>query len=235
MTMSSATPVAEADDRQILMPQFDDLGQQAYSSNLGMWLFLVTEVMFFSGVIAAYTIYRARWPHEFAAASRLLNWPLGFVNTVVLLGSSLAMALAVRAAQLHQRRQTVRWMVLTMILGAAFLAIKASEYYVDYREDLIPGPSFRVPHEGHGAESTADLDPGHFQMFFVLYFFMTGLHAFHMIVGITIVGIIAYLVHTRWFSGHGETQVETIGLYWHFVDVVWVFLYPLLYLIEVRS
>ncbi|WP_250846779.1 cytochrome c oxidase subunit 3 [Aquisphaera insulae] len=233
--MSSATPAIEADEKQILMPQFDDLGQQAYASSLGMWLFLASEVMFFSGLLAAYTIYRARWPHEFAAASRLLNWPLGFINTAVLLVSSLAMALAVRAAQLGRRRETVRWMVLTMILGTAFLGIKASEYYVDYREHLIPGLNFEMPHEIHGAEVPADLDPGHFQMFFVLYFFITGLHAFHMIVGITIVGIIAYLVHTRWFSGHGESQVEVIGLYWHFVDVVWVFLYPLLYLIDIHS
>ncbi|WP_148599181.1 cytochrome c oxidase subunit 3 [Aquisphaera giovannonii] len=223
------------------MPQFDDVHQQAYSSTLGMWLFLVTEVMFFGGLIAAYTVYRARWPEEFAAASRHLLWPVGFVNTIVLLGSSLAMALAVRAAHLGRDRETVRWLVATMVLGTAFLGIKATEYYIDYRENLIPGASFRVPAEGHGeagaghgGETAASLDPGHFQMFFVLYFFMTGLHAFHMIVGITLVGIFAYLVRTKWFSGHGGTQVEVIGLYWHFVDVVWVFLYPLLYLIDIR-
>jgi cytochrome c oxidase subunit III len=190
-------------------------------------------VMFFGGLIGAYAVYRAIYPHEIALASRKLNVLLGGVNTAVLLTSSLTMALAVRAAQLRKTRHVVWLLLATMVLGAAFLGIKFTEWRTDYIEHLVPGArfdsmeNFRVP--------ASDPTAKRFQMFFVLYFIMTGMHAFHMAVGLVAVGLIAYLCHRRWFSGGGQVQVEVVGLYWHFVDIVWIFLYPLLYLIEVRS
>ena len=229
--------VGTSSDRErepILLPQFDDLDQQQDASNLGMWLFLATEVLFFGGLIAAYVIYRATSPREFALASQHLKHWLGCGNTVVLLGSSLTMALAVRSAQLHRPRHLHWFLVLTMALGTCFLAIKSVEYYLEYRDNLVPGWNFRLPDQLASGATLISFDPRRFQMFFVLYFFMTGLHALHLIIGISLVGVTAYLSGRRWFSGYGETQIEVVGLYWHFVDVVWVFLYPLLYLIDVH-
>jgi cytochrome c oxidase subunit 3 len=193
--------------------------------------------MFFGGLITAYVVYRAISPWEFALASQHLKLWLGCLNTVVLLGSSLAMALAVRSAQLHRKRELLWFLVITMALGTCFLGIKAVEYYQEYRESLVPGLNFQMPeHEpGTAGSEPVRLDTGRFEMFFVLYFFMTGLHALHLIIGISLIGVMAFLVRRDWFSGTGETQIEVTGLYWHFVDVVWVFLYPLLYLIDVRS
>jgi len=160
---------------------------------------------------------------------------MGCVNTVVLLGSSLAMAMAVRSAQLGHRRELIWFLLITMGLALCFLGIKAVEYYLEYREFLIPGLNFRLPEHGVPTTDPSDLGAKRFKMFFILYFFMTGLHALHLIIGIVLVGVMAYLVRRRWFSGGGETQIEVTGLYWHFVDVVWVFLYPLLYLIDLHA
>jgi cytochrome c oxidase subunit III len=223
-------------DEPILEVQFDDLEQQHESSMIGMWLFLATEVMFFGGLIAAYTVYRTSYPRQFELASHHMFVWWGFLNTVVLLTSSLTMALAVRASQLRSYRELVGYLIATMVLGTCFLGIKAYEYTSDYHEHLVPGPifGFEIPHENVQTMQAENLDPRPFQMFFVLYFFMTGLHAIHMIVGIGLMAIMAYLSYHRWFSGGGETQIEVAGLYWHFVDIVWVFLYPLLYLISVH-
>jgi len=239
---TSTTPDAGT---QILSSHFDDLEQQHLSSNLGMWFFLVNEVMFFSGLIAAYFVYRTLSPEAFKAACHHMNWKVGFVNTLVLLCSSLTMAFAVRCTQTRDRRGIVRNLLLTALLGTVFLGVKASEYKAEIDHHLFPGAHFKVPLEDAehlrevsvGADGKFDPDVyaqnlGHFQMMFVLYFFMTGVHAFHMIIGIAVVLVFAVLSQIRWFSGHGETQIESLGLYWHFVDVVWVFLYPLLYLIE---
>jgi cytochrome c oxidase subunit 3 len=219
----------------ILLVQFDDLEQQAHASNLGMWTFLATEVMFFGGLIATYVVYRTLSPTEFASGSRHLSPLLGGVNTVVLLSSSLAMAMAVRSVQLNRRRPMVRYLLLTVLLGACFLGIKAVEYLHEYRASLVPGLNFRFPEQLVTGLGGSQFDPRRFEMFFVLYFFMTGLHALHLIIGIGLLGVMAVLAHRSWFSGSGETQIEAAGLYWHFVDVVWVFLYPLLYLIDVQS
>ncbi len=235
MGTTTTAQLEESRAEPILLVQFDDLEQQQHASNLGMWIFLATEVMFFGGLIAGYVVYRATSPHEFALASQHLKLWLGGVNTVVLLGSSLAMALAVRSAQLHRRHHLLLFLLITMALGTCFLGIKAVEYYLEYREDLVPALNFRVPERAFSDSGALGLDPRRFEMFFVLYFFMTGLHALHLIIGVTLIGVLALLVHRRWFSGTGETQIEVAGLYWHFVDVVWVFLYPLLYLIDVRS
>jgi cytochrome c oxidase subunit 3 len=257
-TVMTAPPAHEQDE-PILQHHFDDLDQQHDSSALGMWAFLATEVMFFGGLFLGYTIYRVQYPAEFAAASRKLSVLLGGINTAVLLTSSLTMALAVRAAQLRDRVGAVRYLLLTMLLGCGFLGIKAIEYTADYHERLIPGLNFvwdegteptsasanpeapveLNPGETQSEKAIAELthvSPGHkAEMFFVLYFFMTGLHAIHLIVGIVLVGVIAFLTWTRWFSGGGAVQIEVTGLYWHFIDIVWVFLYPLLYLIDVHK
>ncbi len=254
-----------ADTGTILSHHFDDLEQQHESSSLGMWAFLATEVMFFGGLFAAYAVYRSIEPRAFIAASRHLDVALGGINTVVLLASSLCMALAVRASQLQRRVPLVGFLVATMVLGAAFLGIKAVEYSQDYRSHLIPGYNFdwakaqaergaeaspitpegggsqqaddnpRPYQPGLGIETTAAPPRNRAEMFFVLYFFMTGLHAVHIIIGITLLGVIATLSWRGWLSGGGATQVEMTGLYWHFVDIVWVFLYPLLYLIDVHK
>jgi cytochrome c oxidase subunit 3 len=224
----------DASDPPILSHQFDDVEQQSEASILGMWLFLATEVMFFGGLITSYAVYRSTSPQEVALASRHLNVPLGCLNTVVLLGSSLTMALAVRASQLRVHRSLLVWLLLTMALGAAFLGIKAIEYTEEYHEKLIPGWNFQVPDQDRSVVRDEGLDPRRMELFFVLYFFMTGLHAIHLLIGIALVGVMAYLSWRRWFSGGGATQIEVTGLYWHFIDIVWVFLYPLLYLIDVH-
>ncbi len=250
MQAHAVTPHSHADgqappsgDEAILEVQFDDLEQQHQTSMLGMWLFLATEVMFFGGLITAYVVYRSTSIREFELASRHMAVWIGFINTVVLLTSSLTMALAVRAAQLRDHRWLLIYLGLTMAFGAAFLGFKAVEYTEEFHEHLVPGWYFRVhEHDVHAFEEAArdpdprnHLNPGRYEMFFVLYFFMTGLHAIHLIIGIVLVGIMAYLSYHRWFSGGGATQIEVTGLYWHFIDIVWVFLYPMLYLINVHQ
>jgi cytochrome c oxidase subunit 3 len=204
---------------------FDDAAQQHDSALLGMWAFLATEVLFFGGLFAAYTIYRHLHFDGFAAASKKLNVPLGAINTAVLLTSSLTMALAVRGAQLR-KKSTVVWMLaVTAILGAAFIAIKGVEWTHDYHEGLIPGRHFEW--EGDYRNDA--------QMFFLIYFMMTGLHGIHMIIGIGLVSLYVFWSARSKQVGRLETQVEVLGLYWHFVDLMWVFLYPLLYLIKVHA
>lgn len=203
--------------------QFDDSAQQHEAATLGMWLFLGTELMFFGGVFTAYAIFRWKYPEAFGAGSRLLNTTLGAINTAVLLTSSLTMALAVREAQLARMRNVVRLLLLTMLLGAAFLGIKAVEWTHDWHEGLIPGLNFTYPNHHDVA------NPGQLELFFWVYFFLTGLHGLHMIIGLVAVGIIA---SSAWRRRATASMVEIMGLYWHFIDIIWVFLYPLLYLIE---
>jgi cytochrome c oxidase subunit III len=226
---------AQVDDEPILSHQFDDVDQQTEASTLGMWVFLATEVMFFGGLLTAYAVYRATAPREVALASKELNVMLGCINTVVLLGSSLTMAMAVRAAGLRAQRELVIWLVLTMVLGTAFLGTKAVEWTADYHEHLIPGLNFQVPEKDRAIVEQQGLIPGKMELFFVLYFFMTGLHALHLVIGIVLIGVMAYLSWRHWFSGGGFTQIEVTGLYWHFIDIIWVFLYPMLYLIDVHK
>lgn len=227
--------LAVADTRPIdlqdvrLAHHFDDADQQRQSAVLGMWAFLATEIMFFGGLVTAYTVYRVLNPEEFAAGSQQLNPLLGAFNTFVLLGSSLAVALAVRGSQKRDRRTVLIMLGVTMVLGLAFLGIKAYEWSLEFSHHLAPGPNFHF--EEHGAEH---LNANRVQMFFVFYFFLTGVHAVHMIIGLMIIAIIAVQVGRRVLPATGERPIEITGLYWHFVDIVWVFLYPLLYLIEVK-
>lgn len=207
---------------ETLAHQFDDVDQQREASTLGMWIFLATEVLFFGGVLLAYAVYRSMYFSTFGEASRQLDVVLGTLNTAVLLCSSLTMAMAVHEAESGGRKRLVRFLGLTMLLGAVFLTIKFYEYYEKYREGLIPGPHF----------SWHSNDPGHASLFFIAYFILTGIHALHMIIGIGMVGIIARLASKGRFTQAYYTPVELGGLYWHFVDIVWVFLFPLLYLVH---
>jgi cytochrome c oxidase subunit 3 len=204
-----------------LAHHFDSLEQQKQAATLGMWLFLVQEVMFFGGLFLTYFLYRWRDPDAFAAGSHDLSIGLGGFNTVVLIASSLTMALAVRSAQTSRRRPLVGWLVATGVLGLTFLVVKYFEYSAKWEHHLIPGPSFHFPGSIGGRA----------EMFYSLYFAMTGMHALHMVVGI---GILAWIlrgaVRGR-FDAEYYNPVENFGLYWHFVDIVWIFLFPLLYLI----
>ena len=204
-----------------LAHHFDDLEQQHEASRLGMWAFLVTEVMFFGGLFLAYAVYRHWYPAGFAAASAHLDVALGAINTGVLIGSSLTMALAIHAAQAGGRRAQVLFLLLTIALGSAFLVIKGFEYADKWHHHLMPGEGFRF----EGPEAP------HARIFFSLYFAMTGLHAFHMVVGIALLAWTARRAARGAYTPGHHAWLENMGLYWHFVDVVWIYLFPLLYLI----
>jgi cytochrome c oxidase subunit III len=204
-----------------LAHQFDDLGQQKEVSMLGMWVFLATEILFFGGLFATYLVYRHWYPEAFTAGSReLLVWA-GTTNTAVLITSSLTMALAVLAAQMGQRRALMIFLVLTMALGCVFLGIKAFEYYTEFAEHHVPGPNFQF--------EAAQLH--HAQIFFSLYFVMTGLHAVHMIIGLAVMAVMLWWSYRGVITEEYSSPIEVSGLYWHFVDIVWIFLFPLLYLV----
>jgi cytochrome c oxidase subunit 3 len=190
-----------------------------------MWTFLITEIMFFGGLFLLYTVYRVQYSEGFTLASRELDVHLGMINTLVLIGSSLTMALAVHSAAVGRPRALVMWLVATIALGTLFLGVKAVEYEHKIDHHMVPGPHFgpeRVPLEHRRAA----------EIYFSLYFAMTGLHAIHMILGLPILAILAVLGHRGVFSRQYYTPVELFGLYWHFVDIVWIFLFPLLYLID---
>jgi cytochrome c oxidase subunit 3 len=211
-----------AHEHRALAHHFDNMEQQREAGSIGMWVFLVQEIMFFGGLFLAYAIFRAKFPEAFAAASNHLDIRLGAVNTVVLIVSSLTMALAVYFAQTGKRRAQVGFLFVTMILGATFLVIKGFEYAEKFRDHLFPGASFTWT--GHG-------DPNQVQIFYWIYFAMTGLHALHMIIGL---GLLSYLILFAWkgrYTPEYHAPVELTGLYWHFVDIVWIFLFPLLYLL----
>src|SRR6266496_2067149 len=212
-----------------LAHHFRDHRQQHAAATLGMWIFLATELMVFGALFTGYTAYRSRYPNEFAAASGELNLVLGGINTVVLLTSSLTMALAVRGTQLGNRKQVVYTLVLTALLGTAFLVIKFIEYREDFEKNLVPRLAFR-----ESDWVARSLDPRHVQLFLLFYYIMTGLHAVHLIIGIGMIVILAGLAARGRFSPAYFAPVEVGGLYWHFVDVVWIFLLPLLYLIGTR-
>jgi cytochrome c oxidase subunit 3 len=206
--------------------QFDSLEHQRDAATLGMWMFLATEVLFFGGLFTAYTVYRSTFPAAFALGSGHLNLWLGTINTIVLITSSLTMALAVHAAQLGRRSALLTFLGLTMLLGTAFLGIKAVEWYQDYTEHLVPRFSWDpAPWQEHG------INPREGELFFTLYFIMTGLHGLHMIIGVGVLSVLLALAYRGLFTPEHYTGVELAGLYWHFVDIVWIFLLPLLYLI----
>jgi cytochrome c oxidase subunit III len=210
-----------------LRHHFVDLPAQREASSLGMWLFLVTEVLFFGGMFTAYVVYRSTYRTAFEGASNLLDITLGAINTGVLIMSSLTMALAVWAASVGKKKLIILFLLATIALGSAFLGIKVVEYKQKFERHEVPGPHFVVPHN----EKTHEVLPRQSEMFFSLYFCMTGLHALHMIIG---VGLLTWLIvkaRADAFSPRYYTPVDNVGLYWHFVDIVWIFLFPLLYLL----
>jgi cytochrome c oxidase subunit 3 len=209
-----------------LREQFDTAAQQKDASTLGMWVFLITEIMFFGGLFLIYTVYRVLYSEGFALASQELHVGMGFVNTLVLIGSSLTMALAVHASSVARPRATVIWLLATVLLGSVFLGVKYVEYDEKFQHHLVPGPHFQKPERVPVEHAEAS------EIFFSLYFGMTGLHAFHMIIGIPILIVLAVMANRNHFSRQYYTPVEMMGLYWHFVDIVWIFLFPLLYLIH---
>ena len=205
-----------------LRHHFEQPDQQFESATLGMWTFLVTEIMFFGGLFAAYTIYRGMYPDAFASTSQYMQVIVGGVNTAVLICSSLTMALAVRAGHLGQRNLIILFLIATMVLGAVFLGVKAYEYHHKWVEHLVPGFNWNYENVRYARQA---------QILFFLYFLMTGMHALHMIVGEGLLATILVMAVKRRFSARWSTPVEIVGLYWHFVDIVWIFLFPLLYLI----
>jgi cytochrome c oxidase subunit 3 len=204
--------------------QFENLEHQHETRTLGMWIFLMTELMLFGGLFTAYISYRFVYPAAFAEASHHLDATLGVINTAILILSSLMMALAVHFAQLGSRTWLALFLLLTMAFGTSFMSIKAIEYLQHYQEHLAPGISF----EFAGARAHQ------VELFFVLYFLMTGLHAIHLTIGIILVVVMLFSTFLGRFSREYWTPVELTGLYWHFVDVVWIFLYPMLYLIDIH-
>ncbi len=229
----------------ILAHQFDDLHQQRESVTLGMWAFLVTEVMFFGGAFLGYAVYRFYYPDAFAQASALESWRIGAFNTVVLLISSLTVALAVHEAQAGNNRGVVRYLLITIGLALVFVGIKAIEYrhiihaghapWQRFSEPYTPGdnpsPTAAGTTSAHGgAHGTALPKPA--TIFFSFYFAMTSIHALHMLIGVGLFGWLIKLARQKRFSPEYYNPVEVVGLYWHFVDIVWIFIYPLFYLIN---
>jgi cytochrome c oxidase subunit 3 len=204
-----------------LRHHFVDMRAQREASSLAMWMFLVTEVLFFGGMFTAYVVYRSIYRRAFEGASNLLDIRLGAFNTAVLILSSLTMALAVWAASLGKRNLIILFLVATILLGGTFLGVKVVEYAQKFEHNEVPGAHFVVP-EGLAPQS---------ELFFSLYFCMTGLHALHMIIGIGLLTWLIVKARRGAFSPQYNTPVDLVGLYWHFVDIVWIFLFPLLYLL----
>jgi cytochrome c oxidase subunit 3 len=230
-----AAPPSPPEHHEALQHQFADLQQQQDASTFGMWVFIAQEILFFGGLFTAYAVYRHAYPAAFAAGSHHLSWKIGFANTLVLIASSLTMAMAVYSAAVGKRTRIVGFLLATVLLGSVFLGVKYFEYgeKIDpcrgdgpYAGCLVPGERFDA-----SALHLEGAEGRHAQIFFSLYFGMTGLHALHMIIGIPIILVIAALAWRGRFSPAYHTPVEIVGLYWHFVDIIWIFLFPLLYLI----
>jgi len=269
--MSTATAEHEHDSHGHHDPdvphQFENMEQKNECDKLGMWTFLATEVLFFGGLFAALSVYRFLHFEAFHEASEHLIMPLGFLNTAVLLFSSLTVALSVRAAAHAQNKALILNLILTMLLGFMFLGVKAIEYTVDFHDHLVPGwYNFGVKPEAmdeynlglqthdQGMIEQAWFDSGwegvknpdgsfvpygqasellhNAQLYFCFYFTMTAIHATHMVVGLGIFAVLIYRAKLGQYTPRKHAQVEITGLYWHFVDIVWIFLFPLLYLIK---
>ena len=239
---SHATTAPEVHGHPALQHHFENMEQQREAGTLGMWIFLVTEIMFFGGMFLAYTLYRSFYPAAFASGSNHLDITLGALNTGVLILSSFTMAMAVYFTQIGKNRPQVLCLVITLLLGLTFLGVKAKEYSDKYHDHLIPGRLIPGNPFNPAVAQHGDKDPHKLhmlegatvekvEMFYWIYFAMTGMHALHMIIG---AGLLTYLIIfslRRRFGPEYHSPVEVIGLYWHFVDIVWIFLFPLLYLL----
>jgi cytochrome c oxidase subunit 3 len=204
-----------------LAEQFDDAVQQREASTLGMWAFIATEVLFFGVLFAGYAFCRVQFPEAFIEASRHTDVWLGTIETAVLLASSCAAALAVREVQLGGRRAASGLLVVTATLGVAFIVMHGFEYAAEYRESLIPG----IRYTQYGAHAAA------MQLFFCLYYFITGFHGLHVSIGVVLLLVMAWRTWQGMFDQHYHTPLEMVALYWHLVDIVWIFVYPVIYLV----
>jgi cytochrome c oxidase subunit III len=221
-----------------LRHHFESVEQQREASSFGMWLFLLTEIMFFGGLFTAYLIYRNWYYPAFVAGSHQLSIVLGATNTAVLICSSFTMAMGVYSAEMRNRKGLITYLILTIVLGLAFLGIKAVEYHEKWEKHHVPGLNFSVNdfthvNPGYPDDPALPLDMAEkTQVYFSLYFAMTGMHALHMIVGVSILLILLVQAWGGMYTDGHMTTIENFGLYWHFVDIVWIFLFPLLYLIS---
>jgi len=204
-----------------LAHHFSDLEQQSDSAKLGMWLFLLTEILLFGGVFVAYFIYRAWFPETFHDAHRFLDVRLGTINTVVLIVSSLTMALAIRDIQLNKRKASMINLLITIGLASVFLVIKYFEYAHKFHEGMLPGKYYFF-------EGVSGTNP---HVFFSIYFLLTGIHGLHIVIGMSLILWMFIKLRKGQFSSEYYVPVECVGLYWHLVDLIWIFLFPLLYLI----
>ena len=257
--MAASAAPAGVEPKPIVAHHFNNLLQQQSTVRLGMWLFLVTEVLFFGGIFCAYTCYRIWYPTEFEAGSTALNPTIAGINSFLLLGSSFTSTLAIRAAYTGNRRGLQLWLAATLVLGIAFLGFKAREYYVDIEEGLVPSPKtvqvvqqidgkpVNVTRTVFGQKLEHALSEKEYyqknpdklkavnfdraMLFFVFYWSMTGLHVLHMIIGIGL-WLWQFGLASMGFFDHKEryVYVEVLSLYWHFVELVWIFLLPLLYM-----
>ena len=200
--------------------QYVDLEQQRDTAQLGMWVFLGTEVLFFGGLILAYSVYRYAHPDGFAEAARHTRIAIGTINTATLLTSSFLVAWAVTLAPRRLARATARLLGAAAVLGCVFLALKGVEYWLEFQDHLWPGAHFVFP--GSDAQAAS--------LFFAFYFVATGLHAVHVAIGIVVLSVIEVKARRGNYSERYHAPVTIAGLYWHFVDLVWVVLFALIYL-----
>jgi cytochrome c oxidase subunit 3 len=232
---SHATTVEHQAHNPALLHHFADAQQQKNAASLGMWLFIVTEIMFFGGMFCAYLVYRLAHFNAFAAGSQQLSIWLGAINTGVLIVSSVTVVLAVKAAEAGNRKQLVAFLVITVILGLTFLSIKGDEYYEKFERHHVPGPSFQFTDKFDDNGQQIPVNSHEAELFFSLYFAMTGMHALHMIIGCGLFSVLAVLAWKGHYSSGYYTPIENAGLYWHLVDIIWIYLFPLLYLISRHS
>jgi len=237
------TTTKHAESHPALQHHFENMEQQREAGTLGMWVFLVTEIMFFGGMFLAYTLYRAKYQAAFASASNHLDITLGAVNTGVLILSSFTMAMAVYGTQVGKRRLQLFCLAVTIVLGLTFLGVKAVEYKDKYVDNLIPGtlipghpfnPGVQVagePFDEHKLHLLPGATVKNAEMFYWIYFAMTGMHAVHMIIGVGLLSFLLFFSVKRRYGPEYYNPIEVTGLYWHFVDIVWIFLFPLLYLL----
>jgi cytochrome c oxidase subunit III len=225
----AAHPHMNDPDAPVIAHQFEEAEQQREADTLGMWTFLVTEIMFFGGLFASYVVYRSLHPQAFEIGSHLLEVKFGATNTAVLICSSLTMAMAIHSARTGKSKSTIiTYLAITMLLGLTFIGVKLYfEWYHDYLEHIVPGINFLTRPEW-GANG------GEVEMLMVFYFFMTGLHALHMVIGLGILTVLVIMAARGRFSPRYYAPLDISGLYWHFVDIIWIYLFPLLYLIGGR-
>jgi cytochrome c oxidase subunit 3 len=215
-------------DDPFFQHHFVTMQQQASSAKLGMWLFLAQELLFFSGLFMFYIVFRYWYPETMLTAHQFLDWRLGGLNTVVLIFSSVTMALAVRACQTSEPQKQVKYLIVTILCALAFLVVKAFEYEGKFSHGMLPGMFY----DAAAVNAYAGFDiPGKPAMFFALYYCLTGLHAIHVIAGIVVLAWITLRAQAGHFHSGYYSPVENVGLYWHLVDLVWIFLFPLLYLV----